>query len=27
VVVFEGELSSEVFQRPRETKMLVSLSW
>jgi formate-dependent nitrite reductase membrane component NrfD len=27
VVVFEGELSSEVFRRPRETRMLVSLSW
>jgi len=27
VVVFEGEISSEVFRRPRETKMLVSLSW
>jgi len=27
VVVFESSLSSEVFRRPRETRMLVSLSW
>lgn len=27
VVVFESALSSQVFRRPRETKMLVSLSW
>ncbi len=27
VVVFEAALSSEVFRRPRETRMLVSLSW